>query len=38
MEEIVIHTERFPESYNEGLLKITETKANTTQVEKCLRV
>lgn len=33
MEEIVIHTERFPESYNEGLLAITETKANTTQVE-----
>ncbi|NLI93271.1 MAG: GTP-sensing pleiotropic transcriptional regulator CodY [Peptococcaceae bacterium] len=33
MEEIVLHTERFPESYNEGLLKITETKANSTQVE-----
>jgi len=33
MEEIVIHTVRFPETYNEGLLKITETKANSTQVE-----
>jgi len=33
MEQIVIHAERFPESYNEGLLKITETKANTTQIE-----
>lgn len=32
MEEIVIHSERFPESYNEGLLKMTETKSNTTQV------
>lgn len=32
MEEIVIHSERFPESYNEGLMKITETKSNTTQV------
>lgn len=31
MEEIVIHTERFPESYNEGLMKTIETKANTTQ-------
>lgn len=33
MEEIVLHTERFPESYNDGLLKITETKANTNQTE-----
>lgn len=33
MEEIVVHSERFPESYNEGLLKIKETKANTTQSE-----
>jgi transcriptional pleiotropic repressor len=33
MEGIVVHAERFPESYNEGLLKITETKANTTQIE-----
>jgi transcriptional pleiotropic repressor len=33
MEQIVIHAERFPESYNEGLLKITETKANTTQMK-----
>ncbi|HHV63502.1 MAG TPA: GTP-sensing pleiotropic transcriptional regulator CodY [Peptococcaceae bacterium] len=33
MEEIVIHAERFPESYNEGLLRVLETKANTTQVE-----
>jgi len=32
MEEIVVHSERFPESYNEGLLKTTETKANCTQV------
>lgn len=32
MEEIVIHSERFPESYNEGLMKITESKTNTTQV------
>lgn len=32
MEDIVVHSERFPESYNEGLLKITETKANTSQV------
>ncbi len=31
MEEIVIHSERFPESYNEGLMRITETKANITQ-------
>ena len=33
MDEIVLHTERFPESYNEGLLKITATEANSTQVE-----
>lgn len=33
MEEIVLHTERFPESYNEGLLRISETKANSTQIE-----
>lgn len=33
MEQIVVHAERFPESYNEGLMKITDTKANTTQVE-----
>ncbi|UWG98511.1 GTP-sensing pleiotropic transcriptional regulator CodY [Dehalobacter sp. DCM] len=33
MEEIVHHAERFPESYNEGLLKITETHANLTQKE-----
>jgi transcriptional pleiotropic repressor len=33
MEEIVVHAERFPESYNQGLMKITETRANTTQVE-----
>lgn len=33
MEKIVVQTERFPESYNEGLLKITETKANATQVD-----
>ncbi|AFM01403.1 MULTISPECIES: GTP-sensing pleiotropic transcriptional regulator CodY [Desulfitobacterium] len=32
MEDIVVHTERFPESYNEGLLKVTETRSNTTQV------
>lgn len=33
MENIVIHSERFPESYNQGLMKITETEANTTQIE-----
>ncbi len=33
MEEIVLHAERFPESYNEGLLRITDTKANSSQVE-----
>lgn len=33
MEDIVVHSERFPESYNEGLMKITETKANSSQVE-----
>ncbi|AFM42443.1 GTP-sensing transcriptional pleiotropic repressor CodY [Desulfosporosinus acidiphilus SJ4] len=32
MDEIVMHSERFPESYNEGLMKINETKTNTTQV------
>lgn len=32
MEDIVIHSERFPESYNEGLMKISETKTNTAQV------
>lgn len=32
MEEIVVHSERFPESYNEGLMKVTETTSNTTQV------
>lgn len=33
MEEIVMEAERFPESYNDGLLKVTETKANINQVE-----
>lgn len=32
MEDIVVHSERFPESYNEGLLKVTEARSNTTQV------
>ncbi|MDI6813736.1 MAG: GTP-sensing pleiotropic transcriptional regulator CodY [Desulfitobacteriaceae bacterium] len=32
MEDIVVHSERFPESYNEGLMKVTETTANSTQV------
>ena len=32
MEEIVVHSERFPESYNDGLMKISETKTNTEQV------
>jgi len=32
MEDIVIHSERFPESYNEGLMKVNETKTNTAQV------
>ncbi len=32
MEEIVIHSERFPESYNDGLMKVLETTANSTQV------
>ena len=32
MDEIVLHSERFPESYNEGLMKVNETKTNTTQV------
>lgn len=33
MDEITLHAERFPESYNEGLLKITSTEANSNQVE-----
>ncbi|MBS4024754.1 MAG: GTP-sensing pleiotropic transcriptional regulator CodY [Clostridia bacterium] len=33
MEEIVMEAERFPETYNDGLLKVTETKANINQVE-----
>ncbi|MHB8075880.1 GTP-sensing pleiotropic transcriptional regulator CodY [Desulfosporosinus fructosivorans] len=32
MEEIVIHSERFPESYNEGLMKVSTTVTNTAQV------
>lgn len=32
MEDIVVHSERFPEGYNEGLMKVTETTSNTTQV------
>lgn len=32
MDDIVIHSERFPESYNEGLMKVTGTTTNTTQV------
>ncbi|NMA68622.1 MAG: GTP-sensing pleiotropic transcriptional regulator CodY [Desulfitobacterium sp.] len=32
MEDIVVHSERFPESYNEGLLKVTEATFNTSQV------
>ncbi|MEA4901482.1 GTP-sensing pleiotropic transcriptional regulator CodY [Desulfitobacterium sp.] len=32
MEDIVVHSERFPESYNEGLMKITETTSNASQV------
>lgn len=32
MEDIVVHTERFPESYNEGLLKVNEISSNSTQV------
>ena len=32
MEEIVLRSERFPESYNEGLMKVTETVTNTCQV------
>lgn len=32
MEDIVVHSERFPESYNEGLMKTTETTSNTSQV------
>lgn len=33
MGDIVFHSERFPESYNEDLLKITDTEANVTQEE-----
>jgi len=32
MDEIVIHSERFPESYNDGLMKVLQTTANTSQV------
>ena len=32
MEDIVIRSERFPESYNEGLMKVSETVTNTCQV------
>ncbi|HBP64607.1 MAG TPA: GTP-sensing pleiotropic transcriptional regulator CodY [Desulfosporosinus sp.] len=32
MEDIVVHSERFPESYNEGLMRVGETKTNTAQV------
>lgn len=32
MDEIVSHSERFPESYNEGLLRITATRSNSNQV------
>lgn len=32
MEDIVIISERFPESYNEGLMKISKTTTNTAQV------
>lgn len=32
MEDIVVHSERFPESYNEGLMKVMDTTANSTQV------
>jgi transcriptional pleiotropic repressor len=32
MEDIVVHSERFPESYNEGLMKISETKTNNVQI------
>ncbi|HWQ41837.1 MAG TPA: GTP-sensing pleiotropic transcriptional regulator CodY [Desulfosporosinus sp.] len=32
MEDIVVHSERFPESYNDGLMRVTETKTNTNQV------
>ena len=32
MEDIVVHSERFPESYNEGLMRVSETKSNVTQV------
>ncbi len=32
MEDIVIHSERFPESYNDGLMRVSETRTNTNQV------
>ncbi len=32
MEEIVYHSERFPDAYNEALLRINETQANFSQV------
>ena len=32
MEEIVVQAERFPDSYNEDLMKVSETKTNTAQV------
>ena len=32
MEDIVVHSERFPESYNEGLMRVSETKTKTAQV------
>lgn len=32
MEDIVHHSEGFPVSYNEGLIKVSETRSNTTQV------
>lgn len=33
MEDIVVHSERFPESYNEGLMKVAGTQTNTIQVK-----
>ncbi|MDR3288142.1 MAG: GTP-sensing pleiotropic transcriptional regulator CodY [Peptococcaceae bacterium] len=33
MGDIVFHSERFPESYNEDLMKITETQTNISQTE-----
>ncbi|MFZ3131608.1 MAG: GTP-sensing pleiotropic transcriptional regulator CodY [Desulfosporosinus sp.] len=32
LEDVVIHCERFPESYNEGLKNISETKTNIAQI------